>query len=93
MNVNLSAAGSIAILLVYGAVFWLFVWRFVRRRRAPSLAIAFVTTGWVVLALARLRLIAAEVVDDVIWIGALFGVGLLVLVTRADRVDQEDPPG
>lgn len=93
MVVNLSVAGSVAVLLIYGAVVWVFIVRYLRRRRPPSLAIAFVSTGWMVVALLRLSFVSLSAIDGLCWAGAAFGAGLLVLVTRADRVDPTDPPG
>lgn len=93
MLIDLSRAGSIALLLVYGGVFFFFVYRFVRFRKPPSLTIAFVSTGWVVLACLRLGLIAGANLGLLCWIGVAFGAALLTLVIRADQVDQREPPG
>lgn len=73
-----------ALLLTYGAVAIYFVNRFVRFRRWPSLGVASLPLGWVLLALEH---DVASWLEPLKWIGVGAGLLLLALVLNADRTE------
>ncbi|MCC6178799.1 MAG: hypothetical protein WAZ94_15315 [Phycisphaerales bacterium] len=74
---------DVAILLVYGGVMAYFVSRFARFWRWPSLGVAMLPIGWVLLALEEHA--AERVVDATKWAGVGAGLLLLFMVLAADR--------
>lgn len=77
------AAADLALLLVYGGVVVYFLRRFVVFRRWPSLGVALLPCGWIVVAVAGVRTFAA-----VKWAGVAAGLLLLGLVLEADRSER-----
>lgn len=76
-------AADVAILVVYAFVVGYFLRRFWRFRKPPSLGIALLPIGWVLLALHH-RIMRDELLA-LKWGGVLLGVALIVSVTHADR--------
>lgn len=72
-----------ALLVVYGGVVVYFLRRFVVYRRWPSLGVALLPCGWIVVAVAGVQTFAA-----VKWAGVGAGLLLLGLVLDADRSER-----
>lgn len=81
------AAPDLALLFVYAFVVIYFLRRFARFGKLPSLGIALLPMGWVLLALAPG--IQQPIMITAKWVGVLFGVLLIVSVTHTDRIEQE----
>jgi hypothetical protein len=79
-------AADVALLLVYAFVVVYFLRRFVRYRKLPSLGIALLPTGWVLLALSSG--ISGDWLRTMKWLGVLLGVGLMASVTHADKLEK-----
>ena len=74
---------DVGLLLVYGGVVAYFASRFLRFRMWPSLGVALLPSGWIVVALLR------EPPEPLKWCGIALGAALLVLVLHADRGDKK----
>lgn len=82
-------APDIALLVVYAYVVIYFLRRFVRFGKLPSLGIAVLPAGWVLLALARE--ISMSTMLAMKWVGVFFGVMLVASVWHTDRVEKPEP--
>lgn len=80
-----AAAADVCLLLVYGAVIGFFLLRWVRFRRTPSLGVAMLPAGWVLVALWDLGILSPHPMGLWRWMGVAFGVWLLASAFRAER--------
>lgn len=78
-------AADVALLLTFGAVVSYFLNRLFRLRRLPSLGVALLPTGWILVALEGAM--AERAVGAVKWTGVALGLFVLGLVLSADRHD------
>lgn len=80
------ALADLALLVVYLCVVVYFLQRFSRFRKPPSLGIALLPTGWLILALAHD--LNRPIMVTLKWVGVLIGVALLASVIYADRSEK-----
>lgn len=80
------APADVALLVVYAFVVIYFLRRFFRFRKWPSLGIALLPTGWVLLALSSGIQVANLTTAK--WVGVILGVLLIVSVTHADSTEK-----
>ena len=78
-------SADVALLCVYAFVVVYFLRRFMRFRKLPSLGIALLPTGWVLLALSSG--IPSDDLRAMKWLGVALGVLLIASVTHADRTE------
>lgn len=76
---------DVALLLVYAAVVGYFLRRFFLKRKMPSLFIALLPMGWVLLALQSQTI--APLMSSMKWIGVLLGALLMASVLHTDRTE------
>ena len=73
---------DVAILIVYSAIFFFFLRRFVLRLKPQSLGVALLPSGWVVLALDDV--FKARTLGAVKWFGILAGTLLFASLIRIE---------
>lgn len=80
------APADVALMIVYAFVVIYFLRRFFRYRKWPSLGIALLPTGWVLLALSSG--IQPDDLTTMKWCGVVLGVALIASVTHADSTER-----
>jgi hypothetical protein len=89
----LQRTADVFLLLVYGAVIFFFLWRFFRRRRLPSLFVALMPTGWVLVALFDLRIMEPHPTAVFRWGGVVVGTLLLWSVVKSEWRQEREAAG
>lgn len=92
MTATAAEAASVCLLLVYGGVITFFLLRWVRFRKPPSLGVAMLPTGWILVALWDLGILYPHPAGVFRWCGVVAGVWLLWSAFRAERVTERQPP-
>lgn len=86
------AAADVALIFIYGAVFFFFFVRFLRYRKWPSFYLALsAPMGWVLLSLWDLGIMEPIEGAPLRWLGVLMGMLMLTSVVRWDKLDPPDP--
>lgn len=80
---------DVFLIAVYGAVAFFFLWRWTRHRRTPSIWIAGMASGWVLVAVFDLGVIEPNPYALLRLVGLVIGILLLVSVVRAERKDDQ----
>lgn len=92
-SVALGQTANAGLLLVYGAVGFFYLWRYLRLRMFPSLFIALtLPTGWVMVALLGLGIWQPPPSGWPQWGGALLGCLLLVSCLRLEIAGNPPKP-
>lgn len=84
---------DVFLLMTYGAVIFFFLWRFFRRRRLPSLFIALLPLGWVLVALWDLRIMEPHPTGAFRWAGVMIGALLLWAVVKSEWRQEREAAG
>ncbi len=80
------APADVALLVVYAFVVVYFIKRFAKHGRWPSLGIAMLPSGWIILALGNQ--LGVWWISAAKWCGVILGLLLMLSVNHADRTEK-----
>lgn len=81
----LGRSADVLLLLVYGGIVFFFLFRFLQHRKLPSLGIALLPMGWIVISAHQLGILDERASNAGCWVGLVFGVFLAASLFDIER--------